>query len=498
MKGKLIIYGLAATLAFAEGCTSTSEAPDVVIFETSAAGHKLSPVNPVENTDHASVLELIPEQKFQTILGFGGAFTESSAWLFSRLSQPVQDSVIRALFGQEGARYSLTRTHINSCDFSLKNYAYDTVAGDTALEHFSIAEDLDDIIPMIHAAQKVSAEGFKLIASPWTAPPWMKDNNHWIGGKLLPEYYPVWARYFVKYLESYRQEGIEFWGVTAENEPLGNGNNWESMHFTPGEMKRFIDLHLGPQLRENGWDVKIHAYDQNRGRELEEWASHFYDSDNPSEYTSGFAVHWYNSTYDVFEESLELTHRLAPEKHLIQTEACVDAEVPHWRDDTWYWSKEATDWGWDWAPEEQRYLHPKYVPVFRYARDIIGCLNHWVEGWIDWNMLLDRQGGPNWAGNWCVAPIIIDPEQDQVYFTPLYYTMAHFSRFIRPGAVRTGIKLNDENLLATAVENPDGSRVVVIFNPGEVPVTVALKEGTVFSATTISAKAIQTVIITIN
>ena len=159
-----------------------------------------------------------------------------------------------------------------------------------------------------------------------------------------------------------------------------------------------------------------------------------YKNEETSKYFDGTAIHWYASTYDVFPEELQYAHQKAPDKYLIQSEACVDSEIPEWQDDKWYWSKEATDWGWDWAPEEQKYLHPKYAPVNRYARDIIGCLNNWVDGWIDWNMVLDKQGGPNWFKNWCVAPVIVDPEKDEVYFTPLYYTMTHFSKYIRPGA----------------------------------------------------------------
>ena len=111
--------------------------------------------------------------------------------------------------------------------------------------------------------------------------------------------------------------------------------------------------------------------------------------------------HWYESTYEVFPEALQYAKSKAPDKYLIETEACVDSEVPAWKDDAWYWSKEATDWGWDWASAEDKYLHPKYVPVYRYARDIIGCLNNQVDGWIDWNMVLDQNGGPNWFKNWC-------------------------------------------------------------------------------------------------
>ena len=180
---------------------------------------------------------------------------------------------------------------------------------------------------------------------------------------------------------------------------------------------------------------------------------------------------------------------------MIQSEACVDAEIPKWEEDEWYWSKEATDWGWDWAPEEDRKYHPKYVPVYRYARDIIGCLNNWVDGWVDWNMVLDRQGGPNWFKNWCVAPVIVDPEADQVYFTPLYYTLAHFSKYIRPGAHRIGFQVSDESLLVTAAKNPDGSIAVVLLNMDAEPKEFTLKLADQSTTIRISSKAIQTVLI---
>ena len=180
---------------------------------------------------------------------------------------------------------------------------------------------------------------------------------------------------------------------------------------------------------------------------------------------------------------------------MIQTEACVDAEIPKWEDDAWYWQKEATDWGWDWAPEKDKYLHPKYAPVNRYARDIIGCLNNWVDGWIDWNMVLDKQGGPNWFKNWCVAPIIVDPENDQVYFTPIYYTMAHFSKFIRPGASRIGITNPDDSLLAIAAKNPDGSIAVVVFNEGKEAKNLNLSLGEKSAVIQINGQAIQTIIV---
>jgi glucosylceramidase len=324
----------------------------------------------------------------------------------------------------------------------------------------------------------------------------MKDNNKWVGGKLLPEYYDTWALYFSKYIDAYKTEGIDIWGITVENEPLGNDSNWESMHFTPAEMTSFVENHLGPSLHSNGKnDIVVLGYDQNR-EHLKEWVDEMYRSDSTRKYFGGTAIHWYASTFEVYPEELQYAHQKAPEKHLIQSEACIDAEVPKWQDDSWYWAKEATDWGWTWAPESDKYLHPKYVPVYRYARDIIGCLNNYVDGWVDWNMVLDRQGGPNWFKNWCTAPVIVDPEKDEVYFTPLYYTLSHFSKFIRPGAKRIGFELSDPSMMATAAKNTDGSIAVIVFNPTNEEKSFSLGLGEQSNTLNISEQAIQTILIT--
>jgi glucosylceramidase len=268
------------------------------------------------------------------------------------------------------------------------------------------------------------------------------------------------------------------------------------MHFTPEEMTDFVKDFLGPHFEKNGLaDTKILGYDQNRGEELEKWAKVMYQDKSSSKYFDGMAVHWYASTYDYFAQSLQFTHKLSPKKYLINTEACIDAEVPKWKDDNWYWSKEATDWGWDWASEKEKYLHPKYVPVFRYANDIIGCLNNYVDGWVDWNMVLNKQGGPNWFKNWCTAPIIVDEEKDEVYFTPLYYTMAHFSKFIRPGAVRIGFENDDKEMMVTAAKNIDGTIALVVFNESSAEKNIEILLDKKKTNITISAKALQTIII---
>ncbi|MGB5462574.1 MAG: glycoside hydrolase family 30 protein, partial [Aureibaculum sp.] len=458
-------------------------------------GNKLKKLTDFSTGKEAAMIKLLPDEKFQTITGFGGSFTEASAYLLNKLGKENRAEILEAYFGEDGAKYSLTRTHMNSCDFSLSNYSYAPVEGDKELKNFSIDEDRDDLIPMIKDAMAISKDGFKILSSPWTAPPWMKDNNKWVGGKLLPEYYDTWALFFSKYADAYKEEGIDIWGFTVENEPLGNGDNWESMHFTPEEMTNFVQNYLGPKLETDGkGDLKILGYDQNR-EHLKDWVDTMFKDEASSKYFAGTAIHWYASTYEVFPEELQYAHEKAPDKYLIQSEACADSEIPKWRDDQWYWSKESTDWGWDWAPEKDKHLHPKYAPVNRYARDIIGCLNNWVDGWIDWNMVLDKQGGPNWFKNWCLAPVIVDPENDEVYFTPIYYTLTHFSKFIRPGATRIGFENLDDSIMTTAALNPDGSIAVVVFNQDSESksFTLSLNESAIDIK--ISGQAIQTIII---
>jgi glucosylceramidase len=489
---KTIFIGIICTV-FIE-CNTTKKMT-VDVYETSEKGNALTLIRDFKPADKSLTIQVNTNKKIQKITGFGGSFTESSAFLLNKMSPANRKKIVEAYFSNEGANYSLTRTHIASCDFSLKKYTYAKVENDLEMNHFSIEDDKNDLIPMILEAQKISKNGFKIIASPWTAPPWMKDNKNYVGGKLLPEFNDAFALYFSKYLSAYKKEGIDIWGITVMNEPHGNGNNWESTLFSPKEMTDFVQNHLGPKLENDGWGkVNIFGYDQNRAG-LKEWVDEMYRDKKSSKYFAGTAMHWYESTYDYFPDALQYAHKKAPEKYLIETEGCVDSEVPKWQDDAWYWQKEATDWGWDWASDKDRHLHPKYAPVNRYATDIIGCLNNYVDGWVDWNMVLDRQGGPNWFKNWCVAPVIVDPDKDEVYFTPLYYVMAHFSKFMRPGAVKIGCEINHKEVMATAVQNPDGSIVIAVFNPTEEKYTISINLNKVVKNITIDAKALQTIVI---
>jgi len=486
---------LSLSVLFNNSCED--KAYNARIIETSRSGHKLINTQTLVFSSGKSELPHItlrPEERYQRIAGFGGSFTESSARVLNGLSKEKRKQIIHAYFSPEGAGYSLTRTHMGSCDFSLSNYTYAPVPGDTELSHFSIEEDREDLIPLIKDAMSVEGASFRIVSSAWTAPPWMKDNNDWNGGSLLQEYYDTWARYFCRYIEEYRKEGIPIWAVTTLNEPLGNDAQWESMIFTPEQMAEFVKNNLGPAFEEENIDTKIMIYDQNR-ENLREWAECILGDSAAAKYVWGTAVHWYSSTIDWYPEELSYVNEKYPDKQLMHTEGCIDAQVPAWKDDKWYWSREATDWGYYYAAEEYKHLHPKYVPVYRYARDIIGGLNSYITGWIDWNMVLNDRGGPNHAENWCAAPVLVNPETGEVYYTPIYYVMCHFSKYIRPGAVRIGIDIDARDLMATALVNPDGSIIVVVLNQTETTGEFSLQLEGNHAEVTIPGSALQSIII---
>ncbi|MDQ8182060.1 glycoside hydrolase family 30 protein [Pelagicoccus sp. SDUM812005] len=491
-----------ASAAFALGSVRADAADrSLEIYQTSRAGDSMT-LRSAESlrSDAPAALEirLDPEARYQRMRGFGGAFTESAAFALSQLPAEKRAEVLSAYFSPEGAGYSLMRTHIGSCDFSLGSYSYAPVAGDVDLEHFTIEHDRKLLLPLIKDAQAVGGAQFELLASPWTAPPWMKDNETWFGGSLKPEHERTFARYIAKYLKAYEAEGVKIWGLTPVNEPEGNDANWESLHFGPEEMGSFIKNHLGPVLRDEELDTKVYIFDQNRNH-VQEWTDEILGDEEASQYVAGTAVHWYSSTVDYYGETLDAVHAKFPDFEIIQSEGCIDAlgddePLGVWLESDWYWRKEATDWGPMWAAEEQKADHPVYVPVNRYVRDMIGCMNHWVNGWIDWNMVLDFRGGPNHVGNYCGAPVLVDGETQTVFYTPLYYAMAHFSRYIRPGAERIGIETTSEELMSTAAINEDGSVVAVVFNSGDRPVSYELGLEGERHRLTIPSQAIQTLV----
>ncbi len=519
------------------------------ILVTAESGERLAQrpnVAFVDGVAEGTVIEIFPSRRKQTLLGIGSSFTESSAFVLAHLEPGARAEVMRRIFSEEGANFSMARTPIGSTDFSVEGkYSYADVAGDTELQHFSIAVDADgfatsrypgirdesyDLLPMIREALAIKGAqqdgDLRIVASAWTAPPWMKDIEDWYslsdwekgiegtGGRLKDEHVPTYAEYLVRYLDAYAAEGVDIWGLTPVNEPHGNSGSWESMHFTAETQNAFIKHHLGPVLHASGHeDVRLLIYDQNRDH-LEHWTDVILADPETAPYVYGTAVHWYSSTYKVYEDAIERVRKKFPEFAIIHTEGTIDdlgkpapggvtdperfTETGWFGNDAFWWNANATDWAYSatWAPNAED--HPVYTPVHRYARNIIVSLDHGMAGWIDWNVVLDSSGGPNHVGNFCGAPIMIDTEAGEIYYTPVYWVLAQLSRTIRPGdtAVATERRLDGldpDALHASAAVNNDGMLSVQLLNTTKKPIRFSLQIGPRYAQVDMPANAVQTV-----
>jgi glucosylceramidase len=414
----------------------------VAVYRTAKAGsERLTEMEPLvfqpQNSDAPSVW-VDARRRFQTIEGFGGAFTEAVADTFYRLPPDVRAEILRAYFDTAGGHgYSLCRTPINSCDFSLGNYAYAEVPGDVELKNFSIEHDRQKLIPMIREAERTAGRSLQLLASPWSPPAWMKTNGQMNrGGKLKPEYREAWARYYIRYVQEYTGEGLTIWGLTVQNEPMAV-QTWESCIYTAEEERNFVRDFLGPALEQAGLlgRVRLLVWDHNRDL-LYERARAVYDDPEAARFVWGAAFHWYMG--DHFH-NVGLTHEAFPDKQLFFSEGCVEGG-PH------------AD---EWETGE------------RYGRSMMADLNCWTAGWTDWNLLLDMRGGPNHKGNYCSAPILADVHRGKIHYQSSYYYIGHFTRFIRPGARRIACASALDDLETSAFLNPDGQIAAVVLNRSE-------------------------------
>lgn len=441
------------------------------------------------------VLNVYDQVKYQEILGFGGAFTQAAAVNYKKLDEAQREEVLTAYFDREkGLGYSFCRLTINSCDFSTEMYSYDDTPEDFELKDFSIARDREDVIPMVHAAREKASE-LLLFASPWSPPAWMKTNGKMDkGGFLRADCRQVWADYTARYLQAYEKEGTPIWGVTVQNEAKAE-QGWESCHYEAGEERDFVTGFLKPAYEKAGLgDRKIFFWDHNKERAVDRGLETLCNERSRAAF-DGMAVHWYSG--DHFG-ALDVFHRLYPEKLLIASEQCKGREKLPWE------SGEA------------------------YAHDIIGDLNNWVSAWVDWNMLLDENGGPDhwldeqlqwesitrkrlergleidwkkedfrklmeeegiWFGE---SPLLCDHGEKSLHYASSYYYIGHFSRFIKRGAKRIGSSVYTSDLEVCAFQNPDGSIAAVAMNASEEVKKVVLRFHEEIAQTFIPAHSIVT------
>ena len=443
--------------------TTEQEAPERLVLTQTlrlAAG--------VSATDVQASILVNPDQRFQTLLGIGGAVTDASAEVFARLPAAVQARLLKAYFDPDsGIGYSLLRTTIHSSDFASASYTY-VAEGDASLASFDIAPDRRHRIPMIRAAIQAAGGQLTTYASPWSAPGWMKDSGRMVqGGSLRPEFAAAWAQYIAKFVNAYEQASVPIWGLTVQNEPLAS-QTWESMVFSAEQERDFLRDHLGPTLARAGLGSrKLIVWDHNRDL-IKHRADVILSDPEAAKYVWGVGFHWYE-TWDgspPMHANVAATQQGWPGIQVLLTEATVERFDPA-RLQSW--------------PNAERY-----------GRQIIGDFNAGAVGWTDWNILLDERGGPNHVGNFCFAPVHADTVTGALTFTPTFAYLGHFSKFIRPGARRVSAVSNRTALHTTAFLNPDGRLAIVVLNDGDKPVRYLVQIGTAAVALTIPAHAIQT------
>jgi glucosylceramidase len=299
----------------------------------------------------------------------------------------------------------------------------------------------------------------------------MKDNNDMAqGGHLKPAFYQAWANYYVKFIRTYEAKGIPIWGLSVQNEPMAR-QKWESCIYTATEERDFIRDYLGPTLQKQGMGAKkLIAWDHNRDLMYQRASVILHDA-AAAKYVWGIGFHWYETwTGGPMQfENLKLVSQAFPGKNLLFTEGCKE--------------KFSFDGLSDWTLGE------------RYGYSMINDFNNGATGWTDWNILLDENGGPNHAGNFCFAPIHADTRTGKLIYTNAYYYIGHFSKFIRPGARRIAASSNRAQLQTTAFANKDGSLVVVVMNTTDKGIPYHLIMKGVAASTESLPRSITTLII---
>ena len=461
---------VAAVLIAAVASSSATTTRTASLVQSSLAGDRLATKGPVKvgecNRSAQSVVVVVDATATrQKIVGFGGAFTQSAAQIFAEASDAMKTQLIDLYFSEHGHRYSLGRVPMGSCDFSTYHYTYAEEAEDATLSKFTLDHDLPTLVPLLRAAaaairQRDGGERLKTVASPWSAPAWMKKNNNYrcpmdplcTGCTLRDEYLRTWALYFRRYVDGYAALGLAPWAITVQNEPENCPNNYEGMHWSAAGQRDFIRDHLGPAL--NGTDTLLLAYDHNKDH-LPEWADTILGDPAAAAHVAGLAFHWYSGAQ--FDHVAKV-HRKFPNALLLATEAAEGGDHNFSTTPSWQMGE-------------------------RYSSDIMGDLNAGASGWIDWNLWLEpgrqRDGFhfgpqhynpfPDFGGN--NAMLVVDNIEGRIWPQAFYWHMGHFSRYIRPGAVVLQADCGRSTTLScVAARNLDGTIILVALNTGEVEV----------------------------
>lgn len=377
---------------------------------------------------------LDPDAPRQTMVGFGAAITDATAHLIqSRMSPPQRDALLRDLFGRQGGGlgFDFTRVTIGASDFSLSHYSL-ADAEDSMLAGFSTAPMAAEVFPTVRQALAINPE-LKVMATPWSAPGWMKTTGSMIQGELKPEYYPTYADYLTRYILAAAEAGVPTDYISIQNEPDFEPDSYPGMRWGPEGRARFIGRDLGPRLERLGLETRILDWDHNWDKP--EQPLGVLSDPVARAYVSGVAWHCYAG--DVSAQSR--VFEAHPDKDVFFTECS----------------------GGEWAPE----FKDSFVWTMKSL--VIGAVDHQARGVLMWNLALDETHGPHAGGcSDCRGVVTIDSRTGAVRRNQEYYAFGHASRFVRQGAKRVSVAA-PEDLEAVGFVNPDGQRVLLVLNPSE-------------------------------
>lgn len=407
-------------------------------------------------------IEIDEEQTFQAIDGFGFTLTGGSAQSINKLNSQKRKELLQELFGRNENSISISyiRISIGASDLNATPFTYNdlpTGQTDSSLSQFSLNPDKADVIPMLKEILSINPQ-IKILATPWSPPTWMKDNNSFVGGSLKTEYYGVYANYFVKYITKMKEEGITISAITPQNEPLHPGNN-PSMFMSAQQQASFIKNNLGPAFANANISTKIIIYDHNCDRP--DYPLAILNDAVANPFVDGTAFHLYAGDINV----LSNIHTAFPNKNLYFTEQYTGSTGSFSGDLKW---------------------HLKNV--------IIGSMRNWSKVALEWNLANDANFGPHTPGGCttCKGGLTINGA-DSFERNAGYYIIAHASKFVPAGSVRIASSQTG-NLNTVAFKTPTGKKVVLIENDGSTNELFNIKTNGKWVTTSLDAGAVATFI----
>ncbi len=414
------------------------------------------------NPNNYQTIEIDENQIFQTIDGFGFTLTGGSSEVINGLSPSKKQALLQELFGfnEGGIAISYLRLSIGASDLNHNPFSYNdlpTGATDLSLSKFNFSEDANSLIPLLKEILAINPK-IKIIATPWSAPVWMKDNGSFIGGSLQPKYYGVYAQYFVKYIQEMKLKGITIDAITPQNEPL-NPNNNPSLVMTDLQQLDFIKNHLGPIFKKENIETKIVVYDHNCNKP--EYPLTILSDKEANAFIDGTAFHLYEGTID----ALNKVHDSFPDKAVYFTEQ--------------YTSKDGSfegDFQW----------HIKNV--------IIGSMRNWSKNALEWNLANNPNFGPNTIGGCTTCKGALTIDGDVIQRNVGYYIVAHASKFIPTGSVRISSNTIN-NLQNVAFKTPKGTKILIVLNEGKTTEIFNIKINKKWITATLDSGSVATFVI---